>query len=76
MKNWKKWWVQQHFPLFPSVFYVLSTNKQKTKVESVQLGKILDLSFPLLPLPRGQVKCCGWNGEWGRGWEVYSLGLD
>ena len=46
----------------------------KTKVESVQLGKILDSVFP--PSPRPRVKCCGWNGECGKGREVYSLGLD
>ena len=45
----------------------MNIHKNKTKVESVQLEKILDKVFSFPPSPRPRVKCCGWDGEWGRG---------
>ena len=44
----------------------LQKDHNKTKVESVQLGKILNFSvFP--PFPRPRVKCWEWDGKLGMG---------
>ena len=50
--------------LFSILGSILGFNK--TKVESVQLGKILDFSVSP-PLPRTRVKYWGWDGELERG---------
>ena len=50
--------------LFSILGSILGFNK--TKFESVQLGKILDFSVSP-PLPRTRVKYWGWDGELERG---------
>ena len=47
-----------------SKFKLLHCNK--TKVESFELGKILDFSVST-PFPRPRFECWGWDGELGRG---------
>ena len=51
----------------------MSSKIDKTKVESVQLEKILTKFSVSPPSLRPMVKCCGWDRE---GREAYSLGLN
>ena len=48
----------------------MSSKIDKTKVESVQLEKILTKFSVSPPSLRPRVKCCGWDWKWGRGGSV------